>query len=208
MLGGSGDDNLSGGDGDDSLIGGLGVDRLTGGAGLDRFVFTAMNELPSLAPLGFQPANLTFVDQITDFAIGERIDLSRLSGLIFIQEEPFSGVAGEMRFSAYTFPGAAGAPARTHPVLQIDSDGDGVLDRMLALPGFTGGLAETLPGSRVMFGVDATPRDLLGGALADTLLGAAGPDRLRGEDGDDVLIGGAGADSLDGGAGRSLAQTG
>lgn len=57
LKGGSGDDELNGGSGDDILDGGSGDDVLTGGSGADIFRFGAS-------------------DAITDFEVGDRIDLS------------------------------------------------------------------------------------------------------------------------------------
>lgn len=62
--GGRDNDILVGGDGDDILIGGLGNDTLFGGAGNDTFAFAEIGD-----------AN---VDTITDYLIGDTIDLSEL----------------------------------------------------------------------------------------------------------------------------------
>jgi serralysin len=66
ILGGDGADSLTGAAGADTLVGGAGVDVLVGGAGADVFVFAG--------DLGVGE------DRITDFATGDRIDLSGLSG--------------------------------------------------------------------------------------------------------------------------------
>jgi Ca2+-binding RTX toxin-like protein len=58
--GGSGNDTLSGGDGNDTLDGGAGNDTLSGGEGNDTFVLDGFSK-----------------DTITDFAAGDRLDLSR-----------------------------------------------------------------------------------------------------------------------------------
>lgn len=63
IIGGTNDDILSGGNGSDILSGTAGVDTLTGGAGDDIFRDTV--------------ANLTG-DTITDFAAGDRIDVTNL----------------------------------------------------------------------------------------------------------------------------------
>lgn len=67
--GGAGNDSLSGGGGNDTLIGGLGSDVLTGGGGNDTFDLNALSET------GITTATR---DRITDFATGDRIDLSSL----------------------------------------------------------------------------------------------------------------------------------
>jgi Ca2+-binding RTX toxin-like protein len=56
-------------DGDDVLAGGGGGDALKGGAGNDRFVYTALSD-SAISGLG--------KDSITDFATGDRIDLSAI----------------------------------------------------------------------------------------------------------------------------------
>jgi T1SS-143 domain-containing protein len=64
LRGGLGDDILTGGDGDDILIGGFGNDTLTGGTGNDIFKFAE--------------SGADHVDTITDYVIGDIIDLSDL----------------------------------------------------------------------------------------------------------------------------------
>ncbi|KKB79369.1 hypothetical protein VW29_17555 [Devosia limi DSM 17137] len=64
LIGNSGNDILTGGDGDDILFGGLGNDTLSGGSGNDTFKFAEMGA--------------DNVDTITDFVIGDVIDLSDL----------------------------------------------------------------------------------------------------------------------------------
>lgn len=68
-LGGA--DTLDGGGNNDILIGGGGQDTLTGGLGQDRFVFNAMTDygVPT-------DSTLAAPDTITDFAPGDKIDLS------------------------------------------------------------------------------------------------------------------------------------
>jgi hypothetical protein len=112
LVGSKGQDVLLGWGGDDRLIGRGGGDLLSGGEGADRFFFSLT---PSRAARN-QPA-----DTITDFSgsDGDRLVIRGLSsyrGLL-----PFSGVAGELRFS----PG----------LLEADQNGDGVADRQIRLPG-------------------------------------------------------------------------
>jgi len=64
LLGGDGADTLNGGTGNDRLDGGRGDDTLTGDTGADRFVF----------------ATRYGADTITDFEVGDIIDLKRLNG--------------------------------------------------------------------------------------------------------------------------------
>ena len=67
---------------------GNGADTLTGGTGADTFVFKTSGEIG----LGEQG------DVITDFAIGsDKIDLSAIGGLVWIDTGAFTRVAGQVR---------------------------------------------------------------------------------------------------------------
>lgn len=110
---GSGEaDILLGWDGNDRLIGRGGGDILAGGRGADRFVF---NFTPSSPAMAWQE------DWITDFngSRGDRLVIRGMTSYRGLQ--PFSGSAGELRFS----PG----------LLQADLNGDGLADRQIHLPG-------------------------------------------------------------------------
>ncbi|WP_375293461.1 hypothetical protein [Novosphingobium sp. G106] len=94
--GGTGNDTLTGSAGDDHIDGGLGTDVLTGGAGNDTFVFTAA---------GHTKNGGAFADHITDFALGDLIDLSTIDAngtlagnqaFTFIGEAAFTGL-GQLR---------------------------------------------------------------------------------------------------------------
>jgi Ca2+-binding RTX toxin-like protein len=65
LVGNDGSDTLDGGAGVDTLSGGFGNDQLTGGAGNDVFLFNTL------------PNKITNYDTITDFTIGDKINLSR-----------------------------------------------------------------------------------------------------------------------------------
>ncbi len=69
LIGGAGNDTLEGHTGNDTLVGGAGKDVLSGGAGNDVFDFNALSEMGTTS---------TTWDLITDFAKGDRIDLSTL----------------------------------------------------------------------------------------------------------------------------------
>ena len=97
--GGGGDDSLAGGDGDDWLQAGAGIDTLSGGAGDDRFVFLQRDE-PGLGLLRH--------DVITDFQVGDRIDLAAIDAnevllgdqqFRFIGASRFSGL-GQLRYTS------------------------------------------------------------------------------------------------------------
>ena len=92
LYGGTGNDRLYGGAGRDLLRGDAGRDVMAGGAGYDRFVFTSLSN-----------SRPTARDVITDFAHGDKIDLSlmdantRWSGRqAFHLVSGFTGAAGEL----------------------------------------------------------------------------------------------------------------
>ena len=112
LSGGYGNDTLDGGAGNDTLIAGLGQDTLSGGVGNDIFKYNALAEISN---------NYFFSDQITDFSVGDKIDLSAITGLTFNATGVFSGAVNEI-ISKY------GA-------LDIDINGDKVMDYSLYLMG-------------------------------------------------------------------------
>ncbi|WP_151719366.1 calcium-binding protein [Gemmobacter serpentinus] len=98
LFGGAGNDRLSGGSGDDVLNGGAGADTMTGGAGRDVFVFASIKDSGVTAAAR---------DMITDFARGDRINLSAIDAntkargnqdFDFIGRDAFSKTPGELRF--------------------------------------------------------------------------------------------------------------
>ena len=196
LTGGAGNDTLAGGDGDDTLVGSEGRDELTGGAGNDTFVFARATDIDG--------------DLITDFATGDRIDISGLSAS-FLGTAPLSQRFGSGVAVNYVNSGS-GAFATTD--LQFDVDGDGVADRVIRLAG-THALAADPSNSGVLVrvtAISATGGDgadtLAGGAASDTLTGGAGNDRLDGLGGADFLSGGTGDDTLTGGAGEDVLSGG
>jgi Ca2+-binding RTX toxin-like protein len=95
IYGGAGVDLLIGGAGGDHVEGGLNGDTLYGGAGADLFVYRSVLESDRNAQDGIQ-----------DFALGDRIDLSRIDAVAgtpvneaftFVGSGEFSGAAGELR---------------------------------------------------------------------------------------------------------------
>ena len=198
-----GDDTIIAHAGEDTIIGGAGDDETSGGAGLDRFVYERLSDLSAVG------------DIVSNVETGDLLDFSGipvndLLSLTFIEQNNFSGIAGEFRY----------APQGGTTFVEIDSDGDAVADHKVTVLNGDFRLAETAPGSSVLEivsnlitgtnldeglhgtvdgdeinGLDGD--DFLTGALGDdTLDGGAGIDRLEGQDGDDTLIGGPGADQL------------
>jgi len=117
---GAGADTLTGGAGDDQIWGGGGADQLRGGLGHDTFGYV-------------DPAHssASAMDQILDFAGGDKIDLS-----------PIDAVAGGGAYDAFSFIGAA---AFSHTAGELrayqsggwfvegDTNGDGVADLVIAV---------------------------------------------------------------------------
>lgn len=191
LNGGSGNDTVKGDDGADRLIGGLGADTLTGGAGNDTFKYNTLAEIPG--------------DSITDIVVGDKIDLSTITGLHFVcLGNNFTGAGNEISINGYS--------------LSVDTNGDKYADCSLQtgyLP-----LEETSNGSRIFhvaanltLNGTATNNILTGGNGNDTINGLAGndmlsggygSDTLNGGDGADILIGGPGNDMLTGGAGNDI----
>ncbi|HEY7808522.1 MAG TPA: Ig-like domain-containing protein [Croceibacterium sp.] len=120
IYGGHGADTITGGAGDDKIYGGAGADTLTGGAGNDTFAYMSAAHSTSGA-----------TDLITDFASGDKIDLSAIDAntvhsgndaFTFIDTAAFSGTAGELRVEETSI---------DHWVVQGDINGDGTADLMI-----------------------------------------------------------------------------
>lgn len=114
LNGGGGNDILDGGAGNDLIEGGKGGDRLSGGAGRDTFLFRATADSSAVVR-----------DTITDFARGDRIDLSWI--------DANSKLAGSQAFAfldSATPASKAGALYYTEKtgLLRGDLDGDNRAD--------------------------------------------------------------------------------
>lgn len=127
LSGGYGSDILNGGDGSDTLIGGLGADTLTGGAGNDIFKFNSRDDI------GGYPR-----DGITDFATGDKIDLSGVDAnpvldgnqaFTFLGSGSFTATVGELRYQ--------------YGSLQGDIDGNGYADFTIDLTSYPTSLGAT-----------------------------------------------------------------
>ena len=185
LVGGDGADSMVGGGGEDTLFGGTARDTLTGGAGVDTFVWTSAAE--SLT-------TTTGRDLITDWAVGDLIDLSGFdanSVLAGTQGFAFGGrtTTGTVANAGELFFFTAGGST----FLIGGVDNDGVRDFLVEIAG-----THTLTGASFV-GVGSI---ITGSASADTLQGGSGSDSLSGLAGRDLLQGGGGADALLGGADR------
>lgn len=116
-------DFLFGGKGADFLYGGDGKDILTGGLDDDTFVYASNTEVE---------VTTSQADRITDFSLGDVIDLRQIDAVrtlggiqafSFIGTSAFGGVAGQLRYQK----GAA------NTVVSADSDGDSAADMWIVL---------------------------------------------------------------------------
>lgn len=123
---GWGRDTLLGGAGNDILDGGKGRDLLIGGTGADVFRF-AEGDMPG------KGSHDSDVIRDFSFAEGDRIDLSAVDAIMggsddafrFVGTDPFSGSAGELRYTAYS----------NHLLLTADINGDGLADFAVRIEG-------------------------------------------------------------------------
>ena len=205
---------MRGGAGDDVLTGGAGADTLTGGAGADIFV------------LGVAVASQAEADTITDFAIGDQIQLP--AGITQIRWQKTGGgdvwlitdeatpkyyaklqnYAGYLTEAQFVNKGLS-----VIQIVQGDSHDNSNLRGSESTDQISGAAGNDIlygyggndrlqgdAGADVLYG--GTGNDSLhGGAGNDTLSGGAGDDRLNGGAGDDRLNGGTGNDEIDGGSG-------
>jgi Ca2+-binding RTX toxin-like protein len=195
LHGNNGADLLAGGAGNDLLEGGAGADVLNGGAGNDVFLYAS-----------YKNAN---DDTIVDFSVGDTLDFSKMAHH-FIGNQDFSGITGEIRYDYQPdyFQGAVPFTALADKTrLEIDSDGDGEADVVLALDGRINLVESKLNSGKLQFAQGIAKNGtnnaetITGGSGNDTLSGLGGSDTLLGGEGNDRLLGGAGNDLLDGGFG-------
>jgi Ca2+-binding RTX toxin-like protein len=123
LFGGANDDTLFGDGGVDRLVGSSGADEMAGGAGADTFEFRAASDS------GFAGAS---ADEITDFsaAQGDRIDLAQIDANSLAADDqafsfignnnPFSGVAGQLRFNAGQLEGDLNGDATADFRIQVN----------------------------------------------------------------------------------------
>jgi serralysin len=121
VIGGAGVDTLNGGAGNDSLRGHSGADILTGGAGNDSFLFNFTTDS------GISAGNRDF---ITDFAAGDRINLSAFAGTFTFR----AGGLGEANFTG-SVAQVAFQQIGGNTLVFVDSNGNGVTDFEIELAG-------------------------------------------------------------------------
>ncbi len=122
LTGLAGNDILKGLGGGDRLDGGGGADKLVGGGGDDVFVYSHLGDSTTAG---------SGRDTITDFAGGDKIDLTGLEAATgenfdFIGHTPFTHTAGEISFHVNN----AG-----NTIVWLDSDGNGSADFAIQLDG-------------------------------------------------------------------------
>lgn len=190
LLGGAGNDTLNGGSGNDTLVGGTGADSLIGGAGNDVFVFTAVGDSGTTAGTR---------DTITDFAVGDLIDVSGIGTFTFIGTNAFTQA---MQLRATTAQGTT--------LVEGNTTGNTGAEFSIALTG-----TQALTANSFIGAVAAAPvapvvagQTLNGNNRGNTLTGNGGNDVINGNGGNDVLTGGAGNDVIMGGTGNDVINGG
>lgn len=190
LLGGAGNDTLNGGTGNDTLVGGAGADSLLGGAGNDVFVFTAVGDSGTTAGTR---------DTITDFAVGDLIDVSGIGTFTFIGTNAFTQA---MQLRATT--------AQGNTLVEGNTTGNTGAEFSIALTG-----TQALTANSFIGAVAAAPvapvvagQTLNGNNRGNTLTGNGGNDVINGNGGNDVLTGGAGNDVIMGGTGNDVINGG
>jgi Ca2+-binding RTX toxin-like protein len=182
LIGLNGNDSLTGGDGNDTLVGGQGADTLVGGSGNDRFKYADITHLTG--------------DKLTDFSVGDLLDLSAIVGLrVFIGSRPV-GIEGTDEAPVVEIRDF-GSNDTYVSFFNSTSSGFGLI--------ITGqvSLEETASGSNILR--IAENRSLqIGSENADSMTGGPGLDVLQGLSGNDTLDGGAGNDTMVGGTGNDI----
>ena len=168
IYGYGGNDTLLGGGGNDTIVGGLGNDTMTGGAGSDIFAYDAR---------GFG------ADTITDFAAGDKIDLSGINVGDIESIKPYVTQVGADVVLSTVYGGS--------------------LER-ITIQNAT--LANVLASIRLNPNTD--PLTISGTISDDVLFGGRGQDRIYAGSGDDQVNAGVGNDYIYGENGNDLLRGG
>ncbi|SOB78818.1 type I secretion C-terminal target domain (VC_A0849 subclass) [Sphingomonas guangdongensis] len=115
IFGGTGADSLTGGGGADTFNGRGGADTMTGGAGNDTFRYFLASDSPNGGG-----------DTITDFTLGDRIDLSAMDANSTVAGTQSFSFIGSAAFSAAGQVRATNSGATW--TIQADTDGNGIAD--------------------------------------------------------------------------------
>ncbi len=124
LIGSAYADSLTGSGGNNVLIGGAGKDTLKGNGGNDIFDFNALSEMGTIS---------TTWDVITDFAAGDKIDLSTLDAntATTVNDAFTTFIASATSFTA------AGQLKLSAGVLYGNTDADAAAEFVIALTGVT-----------------------------------------------------------------------
>ncbi|MEF8747639.1 MAG: calcium-binding protein [Candidatus Accumulibacter propinquus] len=127
LIGSNFNDTLAGNTGNNMLTGGLGKDMLTGNGGNDIFDFNALSEMGTIS---------TTWDRITDFNLGDRIDLSTLdANTAFSGDQAFTApVVGGIFSGVFANAGDLYFDNAAH-VLYGNTDADAVAEFAIQLVG-------------------------------------------------------------------------
>jgi len=119
--GSGGNDQINGKAGDDHLIGGIGADTLMGEGGADTFVFADIRESRAGRDTrdfinGFEHG----ADRINLSAIDANVEAIGNQAFTFIDNDAFSGTAGELRWFSWG--------GNNYNIVEVDVDGDAQAD--------------------------------------------------------------------------------
>lgn len=194
LTGTAADNFLSGSDGSDTLNGGAGADRLRGGEGADILTGGQGDDI-----FDYNQYSGAFSDEITDFELGDVIELSQAfeNGQnfmpAFIGTTAFSAVAGELRYEK----------VGGETLLQLDIDGDGTADETLTISNGEFDL-QVVNNTGFSFSISMAPPPIDGTSGDDVLVGTPGDDIINGFEGNDTITTFEGTDTVDAGTGDDI----
>jgi Ca2+-binding RTX toxin-like protein len=165
LFGGLGNDILDGASGNDTISAGAGSDILTGNGNNDTLTGGAGNDIFVYATRGYD------LDVITDFATGDRIDVSGMGIGDFSQIQSLISQSG----------------ANT-----VITSFYGSSTETITLQNVT---ASSLTAASFIFNTSTSAQNVVGGSFNDMIFGGNGNDTLNGAGGNDTMIGGLGNDT-------------